>query len=434
VNYLFSVIIPIYNSDKYLRKCIDSVINQKKNNVEIVLVNDCSTDNSGKICNYYKKKYSFVKLINHKKNLGVGPSRNKAIKVSTGEYLVFLDSDDNLYSNSLNGLEKFIKKKLKPEVIVVRFKKTIFPRSNFKLIKDNSKNYKKTEKLINYINKTKFPANDCWMYVVKKSFCSSKKIDFPNIRFAENEIFVAKILCLMKKYACFSGNFLYKNDRDFSLNHSKDLGTTISTLKSVIELNFFSRRKSLSKTKKKFINSYLQDDFGTFSALLILRKKEEIRKVSNFLEKNKQYIKNLVKKPENVDLTSLIKKGGTLKALLNFRKLIIKNKIDLIKGLNFDFKNLYIYCRGKYAEATIKALRETGYNIKGIIDDNNIFTKNSFLNYRPINSVSFFKKNSNSLSKTAVIITNQKDNTLKKISLYLRRNNIKKNQIVMIKY
>ena len=434
MNYLFSVIIPIYNSDKYLIKCIDSVINQKKTNVEIVLVNDCSTDNSAKICDYYEKKYSFIKLINHKKNLGVGVSRNKAIKFSKGEYLVFLDSDDNLLNNSLNGLEKFIKKKLKPEVIVVRFKKTTFPRSNLKLIKDNSKNYNKTEKLISYINKTNFPSNDCWMYVVKKSFCLSKKIEFPNIRFAENEIFVAKILCLTKKYACFSGNFLYKNDRDFSLNHTKDLNTTLSALKSVIELNYFCRQKSFSQTKKKFINLFLQDDFGVFSALLILRENKEIKKIANLLEKNKKYIKNLVKKPENIDITSLIKKYGTLKALLNFRKLVIKNKVDLIKGLNIDFKNLYIYCRGKYAEATIKALQETGYNVKGIIDDNNIFTKNNFLKYKPINSVSFFKKNHNTLLKTAVIITNQKENTLRKISRYLRRNGMRKNQIAMIKY
>ena len=110
--YKFSIIIPVYNSDKYLRKCIESVIKQNKNNVEILLVNDCSTDKSGQICNHYAKTFQFVKIINHKKNLGVGISRNEAMKASKGEYLVFLDSDDYLFKDSLNKLEKFIEKKI----------------------------------------------------------------------------------------------------------------------------------------------------------------------------------------------------------------------------------------------------------------------------------------------------------------------------------
>ena len=426
MQYLFSIIIPVFNSEKYLRESINSVLRQKKNNTEIILVNDCSTDKSGKICNFFQKKYSFIKVLHHKKNVGVGISRNNGICIARGKYLIFLDSDDGLLNGSIQGLEKVIKNKTNPDVIIARYKKATFPQSNYKLIKDNEKDTKKTEKLINYVNKTKFPFSDCWFFVVKKTFCLKNKIYFTNIRFGESELFVAKIICLMKKYACFTGNFYFKKDRDFSLNHSRDFDATASVLKSLIKFNIFSKKKSFSEVKRKFINGYIQDAFGVFSALLILRKNYEIRRLSNFLTKNKKNIKNLIKIPENLNLYSLITNYGSYKGLLYYRKLIISTKIKLVKKLNFNYNHLYTYCRSKYAAATIKGLEESGYKVEGVIDDNDSFSKSNFLKYKTINSLTFFKKFKNKLSKTVVLITHQRIKTLNKISRHLKKRGLKK--------
>ena len=110
MKFFFSIIIPIYNSERFLDKCIKSLIGQSVNNFEILLINDCSSDKSSEICQKYKNNYNFINLINHKKNLGVAKTRNNGIKNSKGKYLVFLDSDDYLYNNSLKNLEKLIKK------------------------------------------------------------------------------------------------------------------------------------------------------------------------------------------------------------------------------------------------------------------------------------------------------------------------------------
>lgn len=88
-----SVIIPVYNAEKYLYRCIDSVINQTYNNLEIILVDDGSTDSSGKICDLYKAKDERIKVI-HKKNGGQSTARNRGIESSSGDYIVFVDSDD----------------------------------------------------------------------------------------------------------------------------------------------------------------------------------------------------------------------------------------------------------------------------------------------------------------------------------------------------
>lgn len=90
---LITVIVPVYNVEKYLPKCIESIINQSYKHIEIILVDDGATDNSGKICDEYATKDSRIKVI-HKKNGGLSDARNKGIDASNGQYIVFIDSDD----------------------------------------------------------------------------------------------------------------------------------------------------------------------------------------------------------------------------------------------------------------------------------------------------------------------------------------------------
>lgn len=104
---LVSVIVPIYNVEKYLSKCIDSIINQTYENIEILLVDDGSPDNCGKICDEYSKKDSRIKVI-HKKNGGLSDARNCGIDNSTGKYLFFLDSDDYIKNDTIEYLINLI--------------------------------------------------------------------------------------------------------------------------------------------------------------------------------------------------------------------------------------------------------------------------------------------------------------------------------------
>lgn len=92
-NSLLSVIIPVYNVEKYLEQCINSVISQTYSNIEVILINDGSTDASGKICDYYAKIDKRVKVF-HQDNQGVVKARNVGIRNSNGEYITFVDADD----------------------------------------------------------------------------------------------------------------------------------------------------------------------------------------------------------------------------------------------------------------------------------------------------------------------------------------------------
>ncbi len=90
---LITVIVPVFNTQKHLSKCIDSIINQSYQNLQILLINDGSTDNSPAICDAYAERDSRIRVI-HKENKGVSSARNLGIEISTGDYISFIDSDD----------------------------------------------------------------------------------------------------------------------------------------------------------------------------------------------------------------------------------------------------------------------------------------------------------------------------------------------------
>lgn len=104
---MISVIVPVYNSDKYLSDCIDSILNQTYEDFELILVDDGSADNSGKICDIYAIKDARIKVF-HKENGGVSYARNIGLKAATGDYIQFIDSDDYIKENFLQILHDSI--------------------------------------------------------------------------------------------------------------------------------------------------------------------------------------------------------------------------------------------------------------------------------------------------------------------------------------
>lgn len=104
-----SIVVPIYKVERYLEKCVDSIIDQDYRNLEIILVDDGSPDRCPQICDEYAQKDSRVKVI-HKENGGLSDARNAGIKVATGEYIAFVDSDDYLTESHISTLLYTMKK------------------------------------------------------------------------------------------------------------------------------------------------------------------------------------------------------------------------------------------------------------------------------------------------------------------------------------
>lgn len=118
---LFSVIVPAYQVENYIGQCIESLLSQCEKNSEVIIVDDGSTDRSGKIADEYADKYKYVNVI-HQKNSGLSEARNTGIRHAKGQYCVFVDGDDLLCKHALADLEQCIIDNRNPELIVHRRK------------------------------------------------------------------------------------------------------------------------------------------------------------------------------------------------------------------------------------------------------------------------------------------------------------------------
>ena len=141
-----SVIIPVYNAHDYLARCLDSVCNQTLKDIEIIAVDDCSTDDSLEILNEYAAKYPQLKVITHKKNGGESRARNTGLDNANGEYLAFVDNDDMLdldfYEKLYNKAKQENADIAKGEVRIIEYDKTeSFGQLNKKIREHNNKFY-----------------------------------------------------------------------------------------------------------------------------------------------------------------------------------------------------------------------------------------------------------------------------------------------------
>ena len=134
-----SIIVPIYNSEKYMEKCIDSILNQTLNDIEIILVNDGSTDSSLEIAERYKQRDKRVIIINQ---INSGPSiaRNNGIKIATGKYIGFVDSDDYIEKTMYEKLFE-VADNNKVNVAMCNYNEIFLYDNKKQVVKSNLKNY-----------------------------------------------------------------------------------------------------------------------------------------------------------------------------------------------------------------------------------------------------------------------------------------------------
>ena len=202
---LISVIIPVYNVEKYLNKCLDSVISQTYNNIEIILIDDGSPDKCGVICDEYSKKDKRIKVI-HKNNEGVSIARNLGIEKAKGEYITFIDSDDYVEKNYIETLYKMCKKNNSDMSICG----TIDVNETGKIVSESkkiNKNMTNVEALQELLEEKHFN-NVVWAKLYKLSLLDNIKFK-ENIKIAEDIDVIYKVLDKTTKVSIDTNNILY---------------------------------------------------------------------------------------------------------------------------------------------------------------------------------------------------------------------------------
>ena len=180
MNDLISVIVPVYNVEAYLKRCVESIIKQDYKNLEIILVDDGSTDNCPQICNDYAKKDSRIKVI-HKTNGGLSDARNAGMKIAKGEYIAFVDSDDWIGEDMFSTLIQTLKK-YKADIAECKY----FITDTTKITKENiNSDYKEiifnTEDALRELILDGYLKNVVWNKLYKRSVISNNIFPFGKI-------------------------------------------------------------------------------------------------------------------------------------------------------------------------------------------------------------------------------------------------------------
>ena len=186
MNKKVSVIIPVYNSEKYIAKCLESVINQTYKNLEIIVVNDGSKDNSQKILNEYKEKYPEIINVIEQENKGVSRTRNNSIKLAKGKYIMFIDNDDFIDEDYVETFVSEIEKD-DYDAVYGGYRR---PNENDKIIKELK--LKDTEW-------SKYMIMAPWAKIYKKNFLIDNKIEFFVGNLGEDIYFNLKANLISKK-------------------------------------------------------------------------------------------------------------------------------------------------------------------------------------------------------------------------------------------
>lgn len=244
-----SIIIPVYNCENYIEKSIESVLTQKYSNLEVIVVDDGSTDNSFRICEKIKDADQRVQLYT-KKNGGVSSARNVGLKKATGDYIMFLDADDYIEKETIYECMKIINK-YKVDIVKFNFIKELnrVRIKNKKIIDVDKKIEKNFEEIIKKI----FIVDD---------FCSScecmlsRKV-IKNIKFDEaiklGEDFLFFVSCLLESESIYITNNCYYHYivNSASATHIFDCEGNIEKLENVIEISKIIQDKIKDKLNKK---------------------------------------------------------------------------------------------------------------------------------------------------------------------------------------
>ena len=260
-NYIISIVIPMFKVEKYIVKCLNSILNQVKGGIEIVLVDDGSPDKCGMIADEYAIQYNFIKSY-HKVNGGLSDARNYGIKKSTGDYIWFVDSDDYIEAEGVDKLLNVLKDS-SPDVLIIQSKK-----DNGIIITDERHYTIKpgiydSREYMEQINTHPEAVIFCAQYaIVQRSFLINNNLYFyPNI-LHEDELWTPQVLINAHSIIYSGINIYHHVMREGSIMNSMNLeksGTSYLIItKELFKIFKLSKRDDLIYLRDHAVDTFLQ--------------------------------------------------------------------------------------------------------------------------------------------------------------------------------
>lgn len=283
MNKKVSIIIPVYNAEKTIKKCLDSILKQTYKNLEIILINDGSADNSKEICNEYEKEYKNVFLIN-KENEGPGKAREIGVAKATGYYISFVDSDDFLDLDFYKVLIKNIEEK---EADIVQ--------CGYQLIDVNDKIISKSklpyQEIIGSYNcaKAYVSQNNITNYLCNKLFVKNlfEKVEFKHFFAGEDACVLTQLYSNAEKVITIPNNLYYYVQTDNSLCRGEYSLKKLDSVKAGEFMYNYQMNKfpDLADYYKLYICSYAAQCYCNLKLSQIEEKEKHMKKMKETFNK-----------------------------------------------------------------------------------------------------------------------------------------------------
>lgn len=281
---MISIVIPVYNCEKYIDVCIQSALKQTFTEFELILIDDGSTDNSGKICDNYSKMDVRIKVV-HQRNLGASAARNNGIDVAQGEYITFLDSDD--YWLDKNILSQIMSRLVETKADILSFnfckvkEDTIM--SPYFTVKESMPISISEEEALTFIAKNNLWIASAWNKVIKKELFDKFEIKFIEGITAEDIGWCAKLALVATRFDYLDVLGVGYVQRTNSVSNTLDAKKVNSLKRNIDEVLVCA--KNASEEKKKILYPYLAYQIGTLmldiSLLEDSKEKEQLIKDAN---------------------------------------------------------------------------------------------------------------------------------------------------------
>lgn len=258
-----SVIIPAYNVQHYLKRCLDSILTQTLDNIEIIVVNDASTDKTLLIAQEYAVHNENLTVINNVANQGQSIARNRGIEVARGEYLYFIDSDDFLDRDSLTTCYAYAKEL---DADMVAFDAKVLYEDDFVgtfspdydrsyKLKDISNKLIDSDTYIRYLNKNNALQTSVCLYIIRRELLLKHKLSFCPHILHEDDLFTFEILCLIDNVIYIPHMFYNRTVRNGSTVTSGAWKNFDSLYIFIKELSIFRKYVTHDKFKLNFITT-----------------------------------------------------------------------------------------------------------------------------------------------------------------------------------
>lgn len=342
---MISVIIPVYNSEKYLERCIKSLIQQTLKNIEFIFINDGSTDSSIDIINKYKLKDNRIRLISQK-NQGVSIARNIALKHCKGEYIGFIDSDDFIRNNMYELMYKKITCD-KSDMVIAGYEKHIIIGNTeevrkYSLINNDIKCYEDVTKYIFEYFSRKHDNGYLWNKLYKKSIINKYNIRFDSeLTMCEDLLFNVQYMYYVEKISNINESLYYYIIRSDSQTYK-------------IHKNGFKARKLIYKQSIKNAIKW---------NISYLKLSEVYSKYPYIYAKEQLILKNMTLRKKIERINEIIRDEFTL----DIKRLINNNNIVTTKGCELFYKLLnnkiliYLYLFLTYTLSKYKLNNDNKY-------------------------------------------------------------------------